>query len=142
MRNFISEDDIEQALLQKLAEEPFRYAVLRCDSSPDKREELPDGTGRSDKKECVLPLVLRESLARLNPGIPSENGRIRPFGAVSLASRRVSELPRVARRGCELPQRGGDAPLCGVRFGHGVIKRNHGRKVRLWFLLVSVTAPK
>lgn len=72
MRNFISEDDIEQALLQKLAEEPFQYDVLRCDPSPDKREELPDGTGRSDKKECVLPLVLRESLARLNPGIPSE----------------------------------------------------------------------
>ena len=72
MRNFISEDDIEQALLQKLAEEPFQYAVLHCDPSPDKREALPDGTGRSDKKECVLPLVLRESLARLNPGIPSE----------------------------------------------------------------------
>ncbi len=72
MHNFISEDDIEQALLQKLAEEPFQYDVLRCDPSPDKREELPDGTGRSDKKECVLPLVLRESLARLNPGIPSE----------------------------------------------------------------------
>ena len=72
MRNFISEDDIEQALLQKLAGEPFQYTVLRCDASPDKREALPDGTGRSDKKECVLPLVLREALARLNPDIPSE----------------------------------------------------------------------
>ena len=72
MRNFISEDDIEQALLQKLAGEPFQYDVLRCDASPDKREALPDGTGRSDKKECVLPLVLSEALARLNPDIPSE----------------------------------------------------------------------
>ena len=58
MRNFISEDDIEQAILQKLEGDPFQYGVLRCDPSPDKRELLPDGTGRSSKKECVLPLTL------------------------------------------------------------------------------------
>ena len=72
MRNFISEDDIEQAILQKLEGDPFQYGILRCDPSPDKRELLPDGTGRSSKKECVLPLILREALARLNPGIPGE----------------------------------------------------------------------
>ena len=72
MRNFISEDDIEQAILQKLATEPFGYDILRCDASPDKREALPDGTGRDNKKQCVLPQVLREALARLNPGIPDE----------------------------------------------------------------------
>ena len=72
MRNFISEDDIEQAILQKLEGDPFQYGILRCDPSPDKRELLPDGTGRSSKKECVLPLILRESLARLNPDIPGE----------------------------------------------------------------------
>lgn len=72
MRNFISEDDIEQAILQKLEGDPFQYGILRCDPSPDKRELLPDGTGRSSKKECVLPLVLRETLARLNPGIPGK----------------------------------------------------------------------
>ena len=66
MRNFISEDDIEQAILQKLEGDPFQYGILRCDPSPDKRELLPDGTGRSSKKECVLPLILREALARLN----------------------------------------------------------------------------
>lgn len=55
MRNFISEDDIEQAILQKLEGDPFQYGILRCDPSPDKRELLPDGTGRSSKKECVLP---------------------------------------------------------------------------------------
>ena len=59
MRNFISEDDIEQAILQKLEAEPFCYDVVRCDPSPDRREVLPDGTGRSGKKECVLPQVLR-----------------------------------------------------------------------------------
>ena len=72
MRNFISEDDIEQAILQKLEGDPFQYGILRCDPSPDKREKLPDGTGRSSKKECVLPLILREALSRLNPDIPQE----------------------------------------------------------------------
>lgn len=72
MRNFISEDDIEQAILQKLDEAPFCYDIVRCDPSPDKRETLPDGTGRSDKKQCILPEVLREALARLNPGVPQD----------------------------------------------------------------------
>ena len=72
MRNFISEDDIEQAILQKLSAEPFCFYVVRCDPSPDKREALPDGTGRSSKKECVLPVVLREALTHLNPGIPAD----------------------------------------------------------------------
>ena len=58
MPNFISEDDIEQAILQKLEGEPFRYDVVRCDPSLEKMEALPDGTGRRDKKECVLPGVL------------------------------------------------------------------------------------
>ena len=72
MRNFISEDDIEQAILQKLEAAPLGYDIVRCDPSPDKREVLPDGTGRSDKKQCVLPQVLREALPRLNPDIPQD----------------------------------------------------------------------
>ena len=72
MRNFISEDDIEQAILQKLEAEPFGYDIIRCDPSPARREVLADGTGRGDKKECVLPQVMREALARINPGIPKE----------------------------------------------------------------------
>ena len=72
MRSFISENDIERALLQKLEAEPFRYTIVRCDPSPDKVDVLPDGTGRSNKKQCVLPQVLREALVRLNPGIPGE----------------------------------------------------------------------
>ena len=55
MRNFISEDDIEKAVLSKLKEEPFDYDVIMCDASPDNRDDLNDGTGRSSKKECVLP---------------------------------------------------------------------------------------
>ena len=72
MPNFISEDDIEQAILQKLEGAPFGYDVVRCDPSLEKMEALSDGTGRREKKECVLPGVLHEALFRLNPGIPGE----------------------------------------------------------------------
>lgn len=69
MRNFISEDDIEQAILAKLKDEPFCYDIIRCDPSPDKRDDLSDGTGRTSKKQCVLPVVLEQSLQRINPNI-------------------------------------------------------------------------
>ena len=49
----------------------FGYEVVHCDPSPEKMEVLPDGTGRSSKKQCVLPVILRESLTRLNPEIPA-----------------------------------------------------------------------
>jgi Type I site-specific restriction-modification system, R (restriction) subunit and related helicases len=71
MKSFISEDDIEQAILQMLESPEFGYDVVHCDPSPEKMEVLPDGTGRSSKKQCVLPVVLRESLTRLNPEIPA-----------------------------------------------------------------------
>lgn len=73
MRNFISEDDIEKAVLSKLKEEPFDYDVIMCDASPDKRDDLNDGTGRSSKKECILPNVMLSSLIRINPGIEKEH---------------------------------------------------------------------
>lgn len=71
MKSFISEDDIEQAILQMLESPEFGYDVVHCDPSPEKMDVLLDGTGRSSKKQCVLPVVLRESLARLNPEIPA-----------------------------------------------------------------------
>lgn len=66
---FISEDDIEQSILNLLEQEKLGYNVLKLDASPEKMEILPDGTGRSDKKECVLPEVLWNSLKKLNPDI-------------------------------------------------------------------------
>ena len=72
MKSFISEDDIEQAILSMLEGAPFGYQVVRCDPSPEKMEDLNDGTGRANKKQCVLPVILRESLARLNPNVPSD----------------------------------------------------------------------
>ena len=72
MRNFISEDDIERAILSKLNTAPFEYDIITCDADPNKRDDLNDGTGRSSKRECVLPCVLEETLKRINPNIDEQ----------------------------------------------------------------------
>lgn len=72
MHNFISEDDIEQAILKKIKQAPFSYDIIVCDADPSKREDLNDGTGRSSKKQCVLPNVMLESLERINPTIDKD----------------------------------------------------------------------
>lgn len=73
MRSFISEGDIEQAILSELKEEPYKYDIIICDADPSKRDDLNDGTGRTSKKECVLPSVLEKSLKKINPNIASEH---------------------------------------------------------------------
>ena len=62
MRNFISEDDIERAILERLEDEPLKYDIIRCSADPTKRDDINDGTMRSSKKECVLPDVMMKSL--------------------------------------------------------------------------------
>jgi type I restriction enzyme R subunit len=47
--NFISEDQIEQALLQKL-QHIHGYDVLDCGT--EERENFADGSGRSDTREA------------------------------------------------------------------------------------------
>lgn len=53
MRNFISEDDIKHAILQKLEAKAFRYDIMRCDPSPSKREVLADDTGLGSKRSVI-----------------------------------------------------------------------------------------
>lgn len=72
MRNFISENDIEQAILDKLRAKPFEYDVIVCDADPSKREALSDGTGRASKRECVLPDILLSSLKQINPTVEDQ----------------------------------------------------------------------
>ncbi len=72
MANFITEDMIEQAILSKLKNAPFEYDIITCDADPSKRDDLNDGTGRSSKKECVLPCILEESLKKINPNIDEQ----------------------------------------------------------------------
>ncbi len=67
MPNFIGEDQIEQALLQNL-QHLHGYDVLDCHTAD--ADDLNDGSGRSDKRDVILPERLREAALRLNPGIP------------------------------------------------------------------------
>jgi type I restriction enzyme R subunit len=50
MRNFISEDMIEQAILNKLRQKEFGYDVLVCNAEPAHKEDLNDKTSRVNKR--------------------------------------------------------------------------------------------
>lgn len=67
MPNFISEDQIEQALVQKL-QHLHGFDVLDCHT--DNAEDLNDGSDRASKRDVILVDRLREAAFRLNPGIP------------------------------------------------------------------------
>lgn len=69
MANYITEDDIEVAVLDKLSQPEFGYNLIACDPTLKGRDSLNDGTGRTSKKLCVLPDILRESLIKINPHI-------------------------------------------------------------------------
>ena len=60
MPNFLSEDDIEQALLQKL-DEDYRFDVLNCFTA--KREDLNDRSGRTDKRDVIFKDRVKEPTA-------------------------------------------------------------------------------
>lgn len=71
-KNFISEDDIEQSILDLLSKPELNYEILRLNPDPNKMESLEDGTNRKDKRDCILPDVLLNAIKRLNPGIKDE----------------------------------------------------------------------
>lgn len=70
MKAFITEDDIELGLMEVL-EKTHHYSIIHCDPSPDAKDSLFDGTGRTDKAQCYLPEVMKESLQAINPGVDS-----------------------------------------------------------------------
>ena len=72
MPKIITEDMIEQAAIKAL-QERHNYTVLNC--MTEEPDTLPDGTGRKDKKQVVLPDVMLESLCRINPNIPEQTVR-------------------------------------------------------------------
>lgn len=67
MPNFISEDQIEQALLQRL-QHICGFDVLECYTADP--ADLNDGSGRSDKRDVLLPGHLKAATLKLNPHIP------------------------------------------------------------------------
>ena len=67
MPNFISEDQIEQALVQKL-QHLHGFDALDCHT--DNAEDLNDGSNRASKRDVILVDRVREAALRLNPDIP------------------------------------------------------------------------
>lgn len=69
MPNFISEAQIEQALLQRL-QHVCGFDVLECNTADP--ADLNDGSGRTDKRDVLLPLRLKRAALKLNPHIPEQ----------------------------------------------------------------------
>lgn len=67
MPNFLSEDAIEQAMVQRL-QHLYGYDVLGCYTSDP--ANVQDGSGRADKREVILRDRLKAAALRLNPDIP------------------------------------------------------------------------
>ena len=66
MPNFISENDIEQAMVQRL-QHVYGYDTLNCFTADP--ADLNDGSGRTDKRDVILHDRLKEAAIALNPGI-------------------------------------------------------------------------
>ena len=69
MPNYISEDDIEKSCINILTSKND-YKAIDCYTKD--KENLNDNSGRISKKEIILPIILQDSLERLNPTIPKE----------------------------------------------------------------------
>ena len=46
MKSYITEDEIEQALIKKLKAAPFNYDIILCDPSLEAKDDINDGTNR------------------------------------------------------------------------------------------------
>ena len=71
MKSFISEDNIEQAICNRLALPEYGWQRIQCDPSVDKQDDV-SLTGRSCVEECILPGVFGKALRRINPHIDTE----------------------------------------------------------------------
>ena|SRR5437762_550294 len=69
MPNFISEDQIERALVQKLQ---HLHGFDSLDCHTEDQEDLDDGSGRANKRDVILVDRVREAAIRLNPTIPAK----------------------------------------------------------------------
>jgi type I restriction enzyme, R subunit len=69
MPNFISEDQIERALVKKLGQ-LYQFDSLNCHTKDP--EDLNDGSGRVSKRDVIFLDRVREAAIRLNPDIPAK----------------------------------------------------------------------
>ena len=68
MKSFISEDDIEQAICNRLSLPEYGWKRIECDARVEAQDEVLS-TGRANPLECILPDVFLTALKRLNPQI-------------------------------------------------------------------------
>src|ERR1035441_2722671 len=68
MPNFISENQIERGLVQKLHQ--LHFDSLNCHTEVP--EDLNDKSGRANKRDVILVDRVREAALRLNPTIPAQ----------------------------------------------------------------------
>lgn len=68
MKSFISEDDIEQAVCNRLSQPEYGWKRIECDARVEAQNEVLI-TGRANPSECILPDILLASLKRINPQI-------------------------------------------------------------------------
>lgn len=92
MASFISEDNIEQALLQRL-QHIHGFNVLDCYTA--KSDDLKDGSHRADKRDVIFPVELKKACSDLNPSIPE--GKI-DEAIERLMNRRTAMSPIAANR--------------------------------------------
>lgn len=71
MKSFISEDDIEQAICNRLSQPEYGWKRIECDPSVEAQDDVST-TGRSSVTECILPEVFFNALKRINPQIDPE----------------------------------------------------------------------
>lgn len=103
MAKILTEDDIEKGLVKFLTEAGWGYSEINAMTK--NREALSDGTGRTDKRQCVLPEVVLASLKHLNPSVPEyklaevagELSEYRGADGVSMSTNR--ELYELLRNG-------------------------------------------
>ncbi len=79
MPNFISEDDIETALLDKLKDN-YGFEVLDCFTA--RPEDLNDKSNRKDKRDVIFGDRLKSAALRLNPQIPENTVIYNPARAL------------------------------------------------------------
>ena len=80
MKSFISEDNIEQTICNRLSKLEFGWKRIECDPSVDAQDDVSK-TGRANSSECILPVVFLNALKRINPQIDTEilEGIVRDF---------------------------------------------------------------
>lgn len=71
MKSFISEDDIEQTICNRLSQPEYGWKRIACNPSVAAQDEVST-TGRKNASECILPKICLEALKRINPQIDEE----------------------------------------------------------------------